>query len=46
VAGLLGGPPEHLGRVLSTVDEQAWLEEGVETGSFELPANVFFGFLA
>jgi hypothetical protein len=43
---MLGGAPEYLGRVLSAVDEQAWLEEVVETSLFEQPAHVFFGFLA
>jgi hypothetical protein len=46
MAGLLGGASKYLGRVLSTVEEQAWLEEVVETGLFEHPSHVLFGFLA
>src|SRR5215212_4609756 len=46
MAGLLGGVPKYLGRVLGTVEEQAWLEEIVETGLVEHHSHVLFGFLA
>src|SRR5215213_1290245 len=46
MAGLLGGASKYLGRVLSTVEEQAWLEVVVESGLFEHPSHVLFGFLA
>ena len=46
MAGLLGGAPEYLGRVLGTVEEQAWLEVVVESGLVEHPSHVLFGFLA
>jgi hypothetical protein len=46
MAGLLGGASKYLGRVLSTVEEQAWFEEVVETGLFEHHSHALFGFLA
>ena len=46
MAGLFGGVPEYLGRVLGPVDEQAWIKVVVKSGLFEHHSHVLFGFLA